>query len=35
MKSAILPVVALIIGLAVGCLLGMYTMPQQATIQTP
>lgn len=30
MKSAILPVVALIIGLAVGYLLGMYTTPQQA-----
>ena len=35
MKSAILPVIALIIGLAVGYLLGMYTMPQQAPIQTP
>jgi uncharacterized membrane-anchored protein YhcB (DUF1043 family) len=34
MKSAILPVVALIIGLAVGYLLGMYTTPQQAPIQT-
>jgi len=30
MKSAILSVVALIIGLAVGYLLGMYTTPQQA-----
>jgi polar amino acid transport system substrate-binding protein len=30
MKSAILPVIALIIGLAVGYLLGMYTTPQQA-----
>ncbi|MCI4446823.1 MAG: amino acid ABC transporter substrate-binding protein [Pyrobaculum sp.] len=30
MKSAILTVVALIIGLAVGYLLGMYTTPQQA-----
>jgi uncharacterized membrane-anchored protein YhcB (DUF1043 family) len=32
MKSAILPVVALIIGLAVGYLLGMNTTPQQAPI---
>jgi polar amino acid transport system substrate-binding protein len=34
MKSTILPVVALIIGLAVGYLLGVYTTPQQAPIQT-
>jgi uncharacterized membrane-anchored protein YhcB (DUF1043 family) len=32
MRSAILSVVALVVGLAVGYLLGMYTTPQQAPI---
>jgi polar amino acid transport system substrate-binding protein len=34
MRSAILSVVALVVGLAVCYLLGMYTTPQQASIQT-
>ncbi len=34
MRSAILSVVALVVGLAVGYLLGMYTTPQQAPSAT-